>query len=134
MNSKYNQKIFEIGRKHFPEANDMEIMATWKQIQDKDPNITPEQVDAMLPSLKVELQKQGVYMPTPQVNVPQAQAVDAGVQEQSFAQPQSGGSGGGMSSLADVAKMKKDSEGNYSEDDQKKLKMKALQSLFAGGK
>ena len=71
MNSKYNQKIFEIGRKHFPEANDMEIMSVWNNIQQKDPNITPEQVDAMLPSLKTEFEKKGLYQ-APQVNVPLA--------------------------------------------------------------
>ena len=132
MNSKYNQKIFEIGRKHFPEANDMEIMSVWNNIQQKDPSITLEQVDEMMPHIKAGLTEKGIYQ-APQVNVPQAQAVDAGVQQQAFTAPQSGG-GGGMSSMADVAKMKKGADGNYSEDDQKKLKMKALQSLFAGGK
>lgn len=47
-----NSQIIKIGRKYFPTATDEQILQVWDEIQSKDPNITPEEVVKMLPSIK----------------------------------------------------------------------------------
>ena len=48
-------QVLAIGRQHFPEASDQELLDTWQIIKQKSPEITPQQVAPMLSQIAAQV-------------------------------------------------------------------------------
>lgn len=129
-----SQEILALGKKYFPNASDEEIMGKWDQLKADNPGVTPAIMTKILPKIMASQAAQRTPEVSP-LQVPQAQVMPNTPMPTTPMDFSKGSGGLDFSGLSAASKYsKKKDAGLNTEEDDKAIKMKALQSLFGGGK